>query len=116
MFPTADDPRLRPWHPDMPGHAVLDPALIVLGGGLAGHPDLLPPLRKALAALGPHVPALATSTLGTDAVLRGAEAVAAGRVREELFRRITGPDTPAIVRDLVDRGWPGNGCGHRCPP
>lgn len=70
--------------------AVLDPALIVLGGGLAGHPDLLPPLREALATLGPRVPALATSTLGTDAALRGAEAVAAERVREELFRRITG--------------------------
>ncbi|MFE7709053.1 ROK family transcriptional regulator [Streptomyces sp. NPDC057486] len=70
--------------------AVLDPALIVLGGDLAGHPDLLPPLRTALGALGPRVPEVTTSTLGPDAVLRGAEAVAAAQVREELFRRITG--------------------------
>lgn len=70
-------------------HAVLDPALLVLGGDLAGHPDLLPPLRTALTALGPRIPEVTTSTLGPDAVLRGAEAVAAARVREELFRRIT---------------------------
>ncbi|WP_432102607.1 ROK family transcriptional regulator [Streptomyces sp. bgisy091] len=70
--------------------AVLDPALHVLGGELAGHPDLLAPLREVFASLGPRTPAVAVSSLGNDAVLRGAEVVAAARVREELFRRITG--------------------------
>lgn len=55
--------------------AVLDPELVVLGGGVGGHAgDLLTgPLRERLGRLLPlRPPRIEVSTLGTDAVLLGA--------------------------------------------
>jgi predicted NBD/HSP70 family sugar kinase len=56
--------------------AVLDPELVVLGGGVgAGGGDLLLPLiGDALTAISPFTPRLAVSTLGADAVIAGAKA------------------------------------------
>jgi predicted NBD/HSP70 family sugar kinase len=66
--------------------AVLDPALIVLGGGIGGNSDLLlGPVREALAELTPLRPELAASTLGRDAVLMGAIATALTTAREFVF-------------------------------
>ena len=66
--------------------AVLDPALIVLGGGIGGNADLLlEPVRAALAELTPLRPELAASTLGRDAVLMGAIATALTTAREVVF-------------------------------
>lgn len=66
--------------------AVLDPALIVLGGGIGGNADLLlDPVREALVELTPLRPELAASTLGRDAVLMGAIATALKTARDYVF-------------------------------
>ncbi|GMV22976.1 MAG: sugar kinase [Acidimicrobiia bacterium] len=53
--------------------AVLDPALIVFGGGLSHAGDLLlSPLRRVVSKVVPNLPALALSSLGDDAQLLGA--------------------------------------------
>ncbi len=68
--------------------AVLDPRLIVLGGGIGGNADLLAePMRRALAATIPVVPEIAAGQLGEDAVLAGAIATALGTARELVFDR-----------------------------
>lgn len=55
-------------------HALLDPALIVLGGGIGSRADVLERVR---AELGPSAPAVEASVLGEDAGLLGALAAAA---------------------------------------
>jgi predicted NBD/HSP70 family sugar kinase len=66
--------------------AVLDPALVVLGGGIGDNADLLlDPLREALEELTPLHPDLAASKLGGDAVLMGAIATATAIAREHVF-------------------------------
>ncbi len=57
--------------------AVLDPELVVLGGGIgAGGGDLLlAPIAEALASISPFSPRIAVSALGEDAVIAGASAV-----------------------------------------
>ncbi|GAA1405553.1 hypothetical protein GCM10009639_52640 [Kitasatospora putterlickiae] len=68
--------------------AVLDPDLIVLGGGIGASADLLlEPLGKALDHLSPMRPTLAPSRLGEEAVLLGAVATALDRARIEVFER-----------------------------
>ncbi|MEV5714866.1 ROK family protein [Amycolatopsis mediterranei] len=68
--------------------AVLDPRLIVLGGGIGGNTDLLAaPMRRALAATIPVVPEIVAGRLGEDAVLAGAIATALGTARELVFDR-----------------------------
>ncbi|MFC4079024.1 ROK family transcriptional regulator [Amycolatopsis samaneae] len=68
--------------------AVLDPGLIVLGGGIGGNADLLAgPLRRALAATTPFAPELVAGQLGEDAVLAGAIATALDTAREVVFDR-----------------------------
>ncbi|MEW2546450.1 ROK family protein [Streptomyces sp. NPDC047002] len=66
--------------------AVLDPELVVLGGGVGGNGDLLlPPLRACLRELTPLRPRVVGSALGDDAVLLGAVARAAEAARERVF-------------------------------
>ncbi|WP_410675083.1 ROK family protein [Amycolatopsis sp. cmx-4-68] len=68
--------------------AVLDPRLIVLGGGIGGNADLLAePMRRALAATVPSVPEIVAGQLGEDAVLAGAIATALGTARDLVFDR-----------------------------
>lgn len=68
--------------------AVLDPRLIVLGGGIGGNADLLAePMRRSLAATIPVVPEIVAGQLGEDAVLAGAIATALGTARELVFDR-----------------------------
>lgn len=70
--------------------AVLDPDLVVLGGGLGHGADLLlEPVEQALYRLTPLRPRLAASVLGDEAVLRGALATALGTARPEVFERRT---------------------------
>ncbi|MCU1432168.1 MAG: hypothetical protein JWP95_1273 [Actinotalea sp.] len=52
--------------------AVLDPALVVLGGGVGSRPELLHPTRVALARLGEASVELRTSALGQRASVVGA--------------------------------------------
>jgi predicted NBD/HSP70 family sugar kinase len=53
--------------------AVLDPALVVFGGGLSHAGDLLiQPVRRVVSRIVPNLPALEVSSLGDDAQLVGA--------------------------------------------
>lgn len=66
--------------------AVLDPARVVLGGGIGDNADLLlDPLRAALGRITPLSPELVPSQLGGEAVLRGAIATAVSAAREAVF-------------------------------
>ncbi len=66
--------------------AVIDPELVVLGGGIGDSADLLlGPLRRALDLMTPLVPELAASELGANAVLQGALASGVGTVRRLVF-------------------------------
>ncbi|WP_194895204.1 ROK family transcriptional regulator [Catenulispora pinisilvae] len=66
--------------------AVIDPELIVLGGGIGDSADLLlEPLRTTLDKMTPLVPELAASVLGANAVLEGALASGVRTVRGLVF-------------------------------
>jgi predicted NBD/HSP70 family sugar kinase len=69
---------------------VLDPALVILGGGIAGNGgDLLRgPIERELHRLSPFRPRLAVSALGDEVVLQGAVATALAAAQETLFDRV----------------------------
>ncbi|MEV6548523.1 ROK family protein [Streptomyces sp. NPDC051597] len=70
--------------------AVLDPDLVVLGGGVGHSADLLlRTVRQTLRTLTPLRPKVAPSSLGEDAVLLGAVATALGTARDVTFERRT---------------------------
>jgi predicted NBD/HSP70 family sugar kinase len=65
--------------------AILDPELVVLGGGIGTNPMLLSPVRGAAAALVPMTARIETSLLGERAALQGAIAVALHAARTALI-------------------------------
>jgi predicted NBD/HSP70 family sugar kinase len=65
--------------------AILDPELVVLGGGIGSSPLLLSPVRGAAASLVPITARIETSLLGDRAALRGAIAVALHTARTSLL-------------------------------
>jgi predicted NBD/HSP70 family sugar kinase len=65
--------------------AILDPELVVLGGGIGASPLLLPPVRGSAAALVPITARIETSLLGERAALQGAIAVALHAARTMLL-------------------------------
>ncbi|MER7845498.1 ROK family protein [Kitasatospora sp. NPDC096077] len=70
--------------------AVLDPDLLVLGGGIGNSADLLlEPLEQALRRFAPRCPTLAPSLLGEEAVLLGAVSTALEAARPAVFERRT---------------------------
>jgi predicted NBD/HSP70 family sugar kinase len=74
--------------------AVVDPGLVVLGGGLGrGAGDLLAPvIADTLRSLSPATPAVVTSALGEDVVLRGALAASLLDAHDRVFGDFTGYD------------------------
>ncbi|WP_053206073.1 ROK family transcriptional regulator [Jiangella muralis] len=65
---------------------VLDPELVIVGGEMGGAADLITPgLRDRLVGRIPHVPRLAASELGDDAVIVGAAELAARLVRNSAY-------------------------------
>ena len=78
---------------------ILDPELVILGGGIAGGAgDLL--VEKAvteLARLSPFRPRLTVSQLGVDAVVHGAVATALAAAQEQVFNRNRGQERREIV-------------------
>jgi predicted NBD/HSP70 family sugar kinase len=70
---------------------VLDPELVVLGGGIGRNGDLLlEPIEHELRQLLPFRPRVMVSALGEDAVLRGAIATALAVARDRVFSRSPG--------------------------
>lgn len=69
--------------------AVVDPELVVLGGGIGSNPSLLGPVRSTVAELVPLTARIETSRLGDQAALHGALAAALREAREQLFTRAT---------------------------
>lgn len=68
---------------------VLDPELVILGGGIGRNGDLLlEPIERELRLLVPLRPKVAVSALGEDAVLRGAVTTALEIARERVFSRM----------------------------
>ena len=67
--------------------AVLDPELVILGGGIGHNAGdlLLEPITRQLRACSPFRPRLAVSALGPDAVLHGALATALVAAQERVF-------------------------------
>ena len=67
---------------------VLDPELVVLGGGIGANGDLLlEPVESHLRELTPFPVRLAVSSLGEEAVLAGAVATALEAAQDRLFSR-----------------------------
>lgn len=67
---------------------VLDPELVIMGGGIGRNGDLLlDPIRREVAALSPIRPRIEVSQLGIDAELMGAVTMALGVARDRLFAR-----------------------------
>ena len=67
---------------------VVDPDLVILGGGIGHNGDLLlEPVTAELRALSPFLPRLAVSALGEDAAVVGAVAMALRAAQERLFAR-----------------------------
>jgi predicted NBD/HSP70 family sugar kinase len=69
--------------------AILDPELVVLGGGIGANPLLLRPVRGAAAALVPITARIEPSQLGDRAALHGAVAVALQEARTRLLSAAT---------------------------
>lgn len=66
--------------------AVLDPELVVLGGGIGHNRDLLlEPVSRHVTAMTPFTPRIEASLAGTDAVLFGSVALASELARESVF-------------------------------
>jgi predicted NBD/HSP70 family sugar kinase len=67
---------------------VVDPELVVLGGGIGRNGDLLlEPVERELRVIMPFHPRIEVSSLGEEAELRGAVATALRAAQERLFRR-----------------------------
>ena len=84
--------------------AILDPELVVLGGGIGSSPLLLRPVRGAAAALVPITSRIETSLLGDRAALKGAIAVALQAARTQLIPRAAPPGPRASARGQPARG------------
>jgi predicted NBD/HSP70 family sugar kinase len=68
--------------------AVVDPELVILGGGIGRNGELLlEPTRGELRSLSPFHPRIEVSALGEEAELRGAVAMALSSAQEQLFSR-----------------------------
>jgi predicted NBD/HSP70 family sugar kinase len=68
--------------------SVIDPELVILGGGIGRNGDLLlEPVRRELASLSPFHPRVETSALGEEAALDGAVATALQAAQDRLFVR-----------------------------
>jgi predicted NBD/HSP70 family sugar kinase len=68
--------------------AVVDPELVVLGGGIGRNGDvLLRPLEHEIASISPFRPTIEPSSLAEDAELHGAVATALAAAHQHLFSR-----------------------------
>jgi glucokinase len=83
--------------------AVLDPELVVLGGGIGARPELLEPVRRWLGLLMATPPRVETSAFGNRATMVGALAAALRSAHRSLFGDpvvLPAPDGPLQVVEL----------------
>jgi predicted NBD/HSP70 family sugar kinase len=67
---------------------IVDPELVILGGGIGSNGDLLlEPVGRELAAISPFRPRIDVSLLGEEATLHGAVSIALERAQDQLFSR-----------------------------
>jgi predicted NBD/HSP70 family sugar kinase len=83
--------------------AILDPELVVLGGGIGASPLLLRPVRGSAAALVPITARIETSLLGERAALQGAIAVALHTARTRLLSPGTAPQSHRNLAAIAAR-------------
>ena len=77
---------------------MLDPDLVILGGGIGHNADLLlDPVTRELRACSPFRPRIAVSALGDDAVLQGALATALAAAQGRLFDPATMLDRKELL-------------------
>jgi predicted NBD/HSP70 family sugar kinase len=82
--------------------AVLDPALVVFGGGFShAGPLLVEPVRRVVTRIMPNVPALEISSLGDDASLLGAVSSAMDAAEARLFAIAGSPGVSAASASLA---------------
>jgi predicted NBD/HSP70 family sugar kinase len=88
--------------------AVLDPELVVLGGGIGtgAGPLLVEPLRRVLTTISPFRPRMAVSDLGSGAVLIGAVSEGVRLVKEQIFGSDNAPGVIATGRLAVTAAAP----------
>ncbi len=86
--------------------AILDPELVVLGGGIGSSPLLLRPVRGSAAALVPITARIETSHLGERAALQGAIAVALHTARTTLLSPGAAPKSPKNLAAIAPRNRP----------
>jgi predicted NBD/HSP70 family sugar kinase len=68
--------------------AVVDPELVILGGGIGGNADLLlEPVEHELREISPFRPRIEVSILGEEATLHGAVWMALQAAHDRLFER-----------------------------
>jgi predicted NBD/HSP70 family sugar kinase len=67
--------------------AVLDPALVILGGGIGANAELLDPVRERVRDLSPFRPAIEASELREEATLYGSVSMALHAAHARLFDR-----------------------------
>jgi predicted NBD/HSP70 family sugar kinase len=83
--------------------AILDPELVVLGGGIGASPLLLSPVRGSAAALVPITARIETSLLGERAALQGAIAVALHAARTMLLSPGAASQAPRNLVGVAQR-------------
>jgi predicted NBD/HSP70 family sugar kinase len=76
---------------------VVDPELVVLGGGIGSNAALVGPVRATVAALLPVAARVETSRLGEKAALYGAIAIALRRAHGEVFSPGLRQNVPALT-------------------
>jgi len=89
--------------------AILDPELVVLGGGIGASPLLLRPVRGSAAALVPITSRIETSLLGEQAALQGAIAVALHAARTTLLSPGTAPKSQRNLVAMAQRSLSAGG-------
>jgi predicted NBD/HSP70 family sugar kinase len=68
--------------------SVVDPELVILGGGIGANGDLLlEPIERELATISPFRPRIEVSALREDATLNGAVWMALQAAQDRLFDR-----------------------------
>jgi predicted NBD/HSP70 family sugar kinase len=70
---------------------VVDPDLVVLGGGIGQAPGFMAAVQANLATMAPVLPTVKTSALGADAVVDGCVAAGLDRAWEMVIARIPAP-------------------------